>query len=544
MAASVARRHHPLMPLRLWWLPGSLSTGTILLLTAAPITALLVQGSADLSPLLRDTYLRHVIWFSFYQAALSTLLSLGLALPLAQALSRRRFPGRTLLLRLFGLTLVLPVILVVFGLVAVHGRQGWSNRLLEWLGVEPVSYLYGLTGILLAHVFFNMPLAARILLQSIEAIPASQWRLASQLGFNSRQLFRWLVWPAVRAALPGLASLIFMLCFTSFATVMALGGGPKSTTLEVAIYQALRYDFDLPLAGSLALLQLLFCGAFLWLQYRVSKPPAFRGEAQPCCPRHDARWWHTRLTDTLVMTLALSIFLPPLLAIVTAGLNPQLLPALVSARLWSALSQSMVIAIGAGLLSVLLTTGLLLTSRHLKLREGRRRLAGGLEAGGSVILVLPAVVLSTGLFILLRGVADVFALGPLLVILVNALMAMPYGLRTLQQPMEQVVLRYDRLCASLNVRALDRARLVEWPLLRRPLALALALAVMLSLGDLSAIALFGNQHLQTLPWLLYQQLGSYQMTEAAATALVLLTLNLALFLLIEGVLGGKHAHAD
>ncbi|WP_107851787.1 thiamine/thiamine pyrophosphate ABC transporter permease [Oceanimonas marisflavi] len=532
------------MPSRLWWLPGSLSLVAILMLTAVPIAALLMQGGSNAAQVFTDPYLRHVVWFSFYQAALSTLISLGLALPLAQALSRRRFPGRNLLLRLFGLTLVLPVILVVFGLVAVHGRQGWSNQLLTQLGLEPVSYLYGLTGILLAHVFFNMPLAARILLQNIEAIPASQWRLASQLGFNSRQLFRWLIWPAVRGALPGLASLIFMLCFTSFATVMALGGGPKSTTLEVAIYQALRYDFDLPLAGSLALLQLLFCGAFLLVQYRLSKPPEYRGDRLSACLRHDAPWWRTRLTDAMVMAVAFVVFLPPLLAIVTAGLNPRLLPALTSSRLWSALGQSMSIAVGAGLLSVTLTTGLLVTSRHLRLQRNRHLLAGGLEASGSVILVLPAVVLSTGLFILLRGVADVFALGPLLVVLVNALMAMPYALRTLQLPMERVAHRYDRLCSSLNVCGLHRLRLVEWPLLRQPLALALSLAMMLSLGDLSAIALFGSQQLQTLPWLLYQQLGSYQMTDAAATALVLLTLNLTLFLLIERVLGGKHAYAE
>ncbi|OXY80344.1 thiamine/thiamine pyrophosphate ABC transporter permease [Oceanimonas doudoroffii] len=532
------------MPWRLWWLPGGLSLLAIVLLTAAPIAALLLQGGGQAGQVLADPYLRHVVWFSFYQAGLSTLLSLGLALPLAQALSRRRFPGRALLLRLFGLSLVLPVILVVFGLVAVHGRQGWSNQLLTQLGLEPVSYLYGLSGILLAHVFFNMPLAARILLQNIEAIPASQWRLASQLGFNSRQLFRWLIWPAVRGSLPGLASLIFMLCFTSFATVMALGGGPKSTTLEVAIYQALRYDFDLPLAGSLALLQLLFCGSFLLLQYALSKPPQYRGDRLSACLRHDAPWWRTRLTDALVMTVALAIFLPPLLAIITAGLNSRLLPALTSARLWSALGQSVTIALGAGLLSVLLTLALLVTSRYLRLHLGRRGLAGTLEASGSVILVLPAVVLSTGLFILLRGVADVFALGPLLVVLVNALMALPYGLRTLQQPMERVARRYDRLCTSLKVGGMHRILLVEWPLLRQPLALALSLAMMLSLGDLSAIALFGSQRLQTLPWLLYQQLGSYQMTDAAATALVLLALNLTLFLLIERVLGGKHAHAE
>lgn len=530
------------MTRRTWWLPGSLSLLGIILLTAGPIIALMLQSTQhNLSALLHDRYLHHIIWFSFYQALLSTLLSLVLAIPLAQALSRRRFIGRSLLLRLFGLSLVLPVILVVFGIITVHGRQGWVNQLLQILGLESVGYLYGLTGILLAHVFFNMPLAARILLQGIENIPASHWRIAQQLGFSGWQLFLKLEWPTMRSALPALGSMIFMLCFTSFATVMALGGGPKSTTLEVAIYQAIRFDFDLPFAGMLALLQLLFCASFLLLQYRLTQPTVTQHSRLALVTRPDRHQIGLRLWDALVLTVCLALFLPPLVAIITSGINAELLAALASAPLWRATLTSLLIASGAALLSLLFTVSLLSSSRYLRLRLQRRRSAALMEAIGSVILVLPAVVLSTGLFILLRGFADVFTLGPILVLLVNALMALPYGLRTLQLPMERVSLQYESLCSSLNITHWPRIKLVEWPLLRKPLALAFALAMMLSLGDLSAIALFGSQSLETLPWLLYQQLGNYQMTAASATALILLILSLGLFMLIEGVFGGKDA---
>lgn len=525
-----------------WWLPGSISLLGILLLTAGPILALLVQSNQQgWSRLLHDSYLHHIIWFSFYQALLSTAFSLLLAIPLAQALSRRYFIGRSLLLRLFGLSLVLPVILVVFGIVTVHGRQGWVNQLLQALGFDSVGYLYGLTGILLAHIFFNMPLAARILLQNIESIPASHWRMASQLGFSGWQLFTHLEWPSIRRALPALASMIFMLCFTSFATVMALGGGPKSTTLEVAIYQALRFDFDLPFAGMLALLQLVFCSGFLLLQYRFTQSAPKHGGYQSATLRPDRTIMRVRAWDALVLSICLGIFLPPLLAIISNGINPALWAALASSTLWRATFTSLIIATGAAILSLVITTGLLSSSRYLRLQLKRKRLANLMEATGSAILVLPAVVLSTGLFILLRNIADVFTLGPILVLLVNALMALPYGLRTLQLPMEQVSLQYNRLCISLNIQGWQRIKHIEWPLLRKPLALTFALAMMLSLGDLSAIALFGSQSLQTLPWLLYQQLGSYQMVEAAATALVLLLLSLGLFGVIEGVLGGKDA---
>ncbi len=84
----------------------------------------------------------------------------------------------------------MPVIIAIFGIVAVHGKQGWLPQLLHGLGLAPGNYLYGLLGILLAHVFFNMPLAARLLLQSIESIPESSWRLASQLGMRSSHIFR------------------------------------------------------------------------------------------------------------------------------------------------------------------------------------------------------------------------------------------------------------------------------------------------------------------------------------------------------------------
>ncbi|WP_231563200.1 ABC transporter permease subunit, partial [Aeromonas sp. ZOR0002] len=358
----MAASRHPVSSGRrsLWWLPGSAATLVILLLSIGPLVALLWQAGT-LSPraLLGDPYLRHVLGFSLWQALLSTLLSLGLAIPVARALARRRFTGRRLLLKLFGLSLVLPVIIAIFGMVAVHGRQGWLPQLLHGLGMDPGNYLYGLFGILLAHVFFNMPLAARLILQSIESIPESSWRLASQLGMRSSHIFRLLEWPLIRGILPGLASLIFMLCFTSFTTVLALGGGPKSTTLEVAVYQALRFDFDLATAGGLALVQLLLTLALLLLQHKLQTTPASRLTSRRPCLRPDRHQKGSALVDGLALTMGLAIFLPPLLAIVVAGFNPGLLAALGSPRLWQAGGQSLGIALAAGSLATLLGAGLL-----------------------------------------------------------------------------------------------------------------------------------------------------------------------------------------
>ena len=103
-----------------------------------------------------------MVRFSFWQASLSALFSVVPAIFLARALYRRRFPGRTLLLRLCAMTLILPVLVAVFGILSVYGRQGWIAALFHALGWQWDFSPYGLQGILLAHVFFNMPMATRL----------------------------------------------------------------------------------------------------------------------------------------------------------------------------------------------------------------------------------------------------------------------------------------------------------------------------------------------------------------------------------------------
>src|SRR5262249_18715025 len=157
----------------------------LLLVAGGPVAARLGAAPPDLGAILADRYIRHVLVFTLLQAALSTLLSVALAIPVARALARRtRFPGRGLLLRLFGLPMVMPAIVAIFAIVAVYGESGWLHRLAAGLGRPLGSFLYGLCGILIAHVFFNMPFAARALLAALEAVPGESWRLASQLGMR------------------------------------------------------------------------------------------------------------------------------------------------------------------------------------------------------------------------------------------------------------------------------------------------------------------------------------------------------------------------
>lgn len=120
-------------------------------------------------------------------------------------------------------------------------------------------------------------------------------------------------------------------------------------------------------------------------------------------------------------------------------------------------------------------------------------------------------------------------------------MALPYLIKILSQPLFQVAQQYTPLCASLGIKGLNRLKVVEWSLVRKPLAQGIALTMVLSIGDLGAIALFGSQDFRTLPLYLYQLMGSYQLGASSTVALLLMLLSLGTYWLIERIMTRKTA---
>jgi thiamine transport system permease protein len=537
----MAKRSRSLIPFWLW--PGVIAAALIIGTALLSFFALWHYAPDDggikrsLSLFLQDGYLWHVIRFTFMQAVLSTLLSVIPAIFVAQALFRRRFVGRRLLLKLYAMTLVLPVLVAVFGLLAVYGKQGWLAQLCDWLNLDYAFSIYGLQGILLAHVFFNLPLASRLLLQALEAIAPEQRQLSAQLGMNAWQRFRFVEWPVLKRQLLPTSALIFMLCFASFAVVLSLGGGPKATTIELAVYQALRYDFDLSRAALLALTQMVCCLAIMLFSLRIHSP-------LPLANSYYGQWYNSgdsiglKAFDGLIIIAAALFIVPPLLAVVIDGMNVSTIEVLSQTRLWQATLTSIEIALGAAVISVALTLMLLWSSRELS-AIGQQRWATRLELSGMTILAMPALVLATGFFLLLINSIGIPQSPIFLITVINGLMAVPYTLKVLTQPMYALAQRYTLINRSLGISGLNRLRLIELSALKSPISQALAFACVLSIGDFGIIALFGNEHFITLPYYLYELLGAYRSQYGAVTALVLLVLCFLLFSVIER-LSGRH----
>ncbi|MBZ5760728.1 MULTISPECIES: thiamine/thiamine pyrophosphate ABC transporter permease ThiP [Rhizobium] len=513
---------------------GAISLAGILLFVGLAVGALLAAGieTQGNAPLL-DSYILRVLRFTLLQATLSTVLAVALAIPVARALARQRhFPGRLWLIRLMAVPMGLPVLIGAMGLLGIWGRQGILNGALQTLGLtQPVS-IYGLSGILIAHVFFNLPLAVRLMLPGLERVPPEYWLMASGLGMRPGAVFRFIEWPVLRALIPGIAGLIFMLCATSFTLVLMLGGGPAATTIEVAIYQALRFDFDPGRAVALALLQVAMTGAVLAVMALLPAPDD-PGPATGRAPRRlDGRQRLARLSDgAVIATVALFIGLP-LVSVAVAGMEANLGRLASQPVFLQALLTSLAIALSAGLLAVILSLAIVRAryaiSSVRKGTTGLRAFSATLGAASSLVLLAPPIVLATGWFMALRPFGDPTRFAAILIVCINMLMALPFVIRVVEPAFAIHTARTGRLAASLGLTGFSRLRHVDWPGLRKPLFTALSFAMALSLGDLGAVALFGSGNIVTLPWLVYSRLGSYRTNDADGYALLLGLLCLAL----------------
>ena len=503
---------------------------------AIPVYALVATGSGTASSVTAiDSYLWRISGFTVMQAILSTLLSITLAVPLARALARRPdFPGRRWILRLFAVPLGLPALVAALGLLTVWGRQGAVNGVLGWLGLSEPFSIYGLSGILIAHVFFNLPLAARLMLMELERLPAEYWKNAAVLGMGGFSAFRLIEWPAMARAAGGAAGLVFMLCVTSFTLVLVLGGGPGATTLEVAIYQALRFDFDPARAVFLAFLQILLTAAALALLRLIPAPDEEAPLIAAATARPDVSGW--AVADGIVIAAAVLFVGAPLLATIVSGLGSDLGRLAGDALVRRATLTSLGIASAASLLS-LLAAFFLVRARQARdpmhPETGGGVLAAIAGASSSLVLLVPPVVLGAGWFLLLSGARGAAIVPIMLVVTINAMMALPFVMRVLEPAYRTAASRNGRLALSLGITGWNRLRRIDIPALARPLAAALAFGMALSLGDLGAVALFGNESFITLPYLLLQKMGSYRTADAAGLALFLAVVCMGLMVISD-----------
>lgn len=519
----------PRRPLRL--LAGTVVAVGIVLLIVVVFVAI-IRAATTSGGGISVSEITRLVGMTVTQAALTTILSLVVGIALAWSLNRLHFPGKGLLVGMFSSALVTPGLVVAFGLIAVWGRNGWINNLLEPVfGDTVLPPVFGLGGILAAHVILDGAFAARILLARLDSIPPDRLKLGRSLGLSPTERFRHLDWPALASSLPGLGAVIFLLAFTSFPVVLLLGGGPANQTLEVAIYASVRLDFDLLSAAVLALVQMAICSLLILTSTAFSPVPAIVAGVRSTV------WDEGRPTLALATAILVAgsvCFALPLLAVFVDGMGPGIGSLLGQNSFWRATGTSLLVATASTILALVLA--LCLGMARSSTSRALPRIA--LSAPAFAYLAVPAVVLSFGLFIAIRdaGFAPAYV-APFVIVVANAMLALPFAVATLSPPLDAITRTRGRLIRSLGLPGRVQFMLIEWPLLGRDIGVVLAIGFCFSLGDLGVIALFGTQDFTTLPLLMYRALGAYRSNDAASIAAIMLLLSVVAFTALPRMTG-------
>jgi len=490
----------------------SIAANCILLFAVfGPLVVLIFHADQNFTFTTAD---RAALEFTLLQASLSSLLSVLLAWPLALALSRRQFKGRRLLIVTLGVPFILPVIVAILGLLSVFGNSGLLNSLLIFFGF-PVFSVYGLLGVLLAHIFFNIPLATRAFLLALERRPTELDRLADGLNLNFLIRFWILDWPIIRLIAPQIFSLIFVLCLTSFAVVLTLGGGPKATTLELAIYQSFRFELDFGRAAFLAFIQLSIAALTCALSIIIFGLPLNfnRGLDRPIHKRYlglGAFFWDFSII------IVIGLFLTtPLISVLLKGVQNFYL---LDATIFTPIFNSITLALFSALISTILAMGFMN-------KWG--------EVVGTLSIAVSPLIIGAGLFLMVRNFINPFEVTFWVILTVNSIMGLPFAIRIVRPASDEIISNFRRLSIAYGMAPYAWFYWVYLPRLKSALTYSMGLIAALSMGDLGVIVLFGGADFETLPLVIYQLMSAYRVEQSMASAVILVLISIGIFLIFD-----------
>ena len=173
-----------------------------------------------MDPIYFKVFLRSVIL-----AGGSTLICLIVGYPVAYLVSKVNISKRGTLILLFILPMWMNFLLRTYAWVAILGKNGILNAILELFGIPHTSILYTNAAILLGMVYNFLPFMVLPIFNSLSKMDNDLINAARDLGANSFQVFTKVIFPL---SLPGVVSgitMVFMPAVTTFAISRLLGGG-------------------------------------------------------------------------------------------------------------------------------------------------------------------------------------------------------------------------------------------------------------------------------------------------------------------------------
>jgi len=460
--------------------------------TVWPALATLRRGF-DVTAVLTDDGLIATVWFTTWQAALSTLVTLAIGLPATWVLARHDFTGRRVVRALTLVPFVLPTLVV-----------GLAFRALL-----PGDLSRGALPLVVAHVFLNVAVVVRIFGARWESQPVTYDEAASTLGAGPVARATTVTWPLLRGSIAAAAGLVFMYCFSTYGAARVLAG-PTRPVVETEIYRFAVLAGDMRAASALAVAQIVIVAAVLAL--------TSRGASFHSLPGRPLKLRTLRRPHRIaVVTGACAIFVVfavPLVGLAVRSLTVgdrwstaawrgafngnsrtlDIVPAVVSSV--STAAAAAVIALGVGYIIALVQV------------YARSRGAAFLATACEVIpVVVSAVVVGLGFILAFRNEPFDWRGAWWLLPVAHAVVALPLVSRGVASSMRQIPDDLRGAAATLGASPARVFMTIDLALLRRPIGAATTLATLVSLGEFGASSLLSRRGNETLTMTIGRLLG-------------------------------------
>jgi iron(III) transport system permease protein len=189
---------------------------------------------------------------SLVVSAVSTAITVLLALVLAYSVTRTTIPGKRFVSLMSLLPLIAPPFLVSLAFILLFGRSGVVTRA---LGLE--GSIYGAHGIVAAQVFTFLPSAYLLLANVLANIDTTLEEAAENLGAGLATTLRRVTLSLARPGLASAALIVFILCMTDFGNPILVGG--RYNVLATEIYAQVIGMNDFAAAATMSVVLLVPC---------------------------------------------------------------------------------------------------------------------------------------------------------------------------------------------------------------------------------------------------------------------------------------------
>lgn len=500
---------------------------------------------------------QYFLYWDIQQALVTTFFCLLLGLPGSYILAHYKFPMRSVLRNLLTVPFILPPIVVLIGFISAFGRGSWVNQVWSSLtGTILIDIYNSYEGIILAHVFYNIPVIIRLAEIGWKSIDPETITVARSLNASKLRIFWKIQLPQLFPVLAAASLLVFIYAFNSFAIVLVLGG-VSYQTLEVRIYSLAIKSFELNSAAALTLVQIfiniLVIIIYLYFSSKYEIPTmksSYETEKPLISSPRSLKSYMTLIFSVGYFLLIGMICLLPIVGVLTSsvflsgdifslsnyerlfsqnigeyiGLPPQDMVA-------NTLFFGIMVMILASFLAILLNYGLNYETTY----KGTPKLTL-LQSLSGVIVILPLTIssisLAFSLFSLYRS-SLIYENVALVIVIAQTLVAFPFANRIIaatRATIDPTIINVARSLGASRFRAFIK---IELPLLLPGIIMAGLFSFAISIGEFGATTFLAKANFATIPVGIYRLINTRNIGAATAFSTILIIVTVISFIVIE-----------